>query len=38
MVSYGGSSLAATGLMVGVLLRVDLENRRERLVARTERG
>lgn len=34
-VSYGGSSLAATGMMLGALMRVDLENRR---AARIERG
>ncbi|MGU9951243.1 MAG: FtsW/RodA/SpoVE family cell cycle protein [Gammaproteobacteria bacterium WSBS_2016_MAG_OTU1] len=35
MVSYGGSSLLATGLMLGVLLRVDCENRNELLLAKT---
>lgn len=34
LVSYGGSSLLATGLMLGVLLRVDFENRRDFLLAR----
>lgn len=29
LVSYGGSSLLATGLMLGVLMRVDYENRAE---------
>lgn len=29
LVSYGGSSLLATGLMLGVLMRIDYENRHE---------
>jgi hypothetical protein len=29
LVSYGGSSLLSMGLLVGVLLRIDFENRRE---------
>ena len=33
LVSYGGSSLLATAIMVAVLLRVDFENRRARRVS-----
>ena len=37
LVSYGGSSLLATGLMLGVLMRVDYENRHDFRTARESR-
>ncbi|MGI9306630.1 MAG: FtsW/RodA/SpoVE family cell cycle protein [Gammaproteobacteria bacterium] len=37
LVSYGGSSLLATGLMLGTLMRVDYENRQDSLQSKEAR-